>query len=79
MRAFRDHEVEFVDGSHERIDLILFATGYIPSISYLEPGALNRGRYKPDFLLHVFHPLIPSLFILRMIQPDSGVWWLIEY
>jgi hypothetical protein len=79
VQAFHNYEVEFVDDSRERIDLVLFATGYVPSIPYLDPGLLNPGRYGPDFQLHVFHPLIPTLFILGMIQPDSGVWWLIEH
>jgi glycine/D-amino acid oxidase-like deaminating enzyme len=79
VQAFHNHEVEFRDGSRERIDLVLFATGYVPSIPYLEPDELNLGRYGPDLQLHVFHPERPNLFVLGMIQPDSGVWWLIEY
>jgi hypothetical protein len=41
---------------------------------FLEPRHLN----SLDFYLHVFHPTYDDLFILGMIQPDSGVWPLMD-
>ena len=71
-------EVRFKDGSSERIDLIVFATGYQVSFPFLAPRHLNSTDGRPDFYLHVFHPTYEDLFILGMIQPDSGVWPLID-
>ena len=71
-------EVRFKDGSSERIDLIVFATGYQVSFPFLEPRHLNSTDGRPDFYLHVFHPTYDDLFILGMIQPDSGVWPLMD-
>ena len=71
-------EVRFKDGSSERIDLIVFATGYQVSFPFLAPRHLNSTDGRPDFYLHVFHPTYEDLFILGMIQPDSGVWPLMD-
>jgi hypothetical protein len=74
----RGHEVRFGDGTSERIDLIVFATGYRVSFPFLQPRDLNSDEGGPDFYLHVFHPTRDDLFILGMIQPDSGVWPLMD-
>jgi cation diffusion facilitator CzcD-associated flavoprotein CzcO len=69
-----DREVVFKDGTSEPVDLIVFATGYQVTFPFLEPRHLN----SLDFHLHVFHPTYDDLFILGMIQPDSGVWPLMD-
>jgi len=74
----RGQEVLFKDGSTEPIDLIVFATGYQVSFPFLKPRHLNSPDGRPDFYLHVFHPTYDDLFILGMIQPDSGVWPLMD-
>jgi Flavin-binding monooxygenase-like len=71
---FGGREVVFKDGTSEPIDLIVFATGYHVTFPFLEPRHLN----SLDFYLHVFHPTYDDLFILGMIQPDSGVWPLMD-
>jgi hypothetical protein len=74
----RGREVDFKDGTSEPIDLIVFATGYQVTFPFLEPRHLNSPDGRPDFYLHVFHPRYDDLFILGMIQPDSGVWPLMD-
>jgi cation diffusion facilitator CzcD-associated flavoprotein CzcO len=74
----KGHEVVFKDGSSEPIDLIVFATGYQVTFPFLESRHLNSPDGRPDFYLHVFHPTYDDLFILGMIQPDSGVWPLMD-
>ena len=74
----RGREVVFKDGTSEPIDLIVFATGYQVTFPFLESRHLNSPDGRPDFYLHVFHPTYDDLFILGMIQPDSGVWPLMD-
>jgi cation diffusion facilitator CzcD-associated flavoprotein CzcO len=74
----RGREVVFKDGTSEPIDLIVFATGYRVTFPFLESRHLNSPDGRPDFYLHVFHPSYDDLFILGMIQPDSGVWPLMD-
>jgi cation diffusion facilitator CzcD-associated flavoprotein CzcO len=72
------HEVRFKDGTKEAIDLIVFATGYLATFPFLEPAHVNSPDGRPDFYLHVFHPTYENLFILGVLQPDSGVWQLMD-
>lgn len=78
LQELRGRRVLFKDGSTEQIDLIVYATGYRVSFPFLEPRHLNSADGRPDFYLHVFHPTYENLFIVGMIQPDSGVWRLMD-
>ncbi len=78
LRELRGREVLFKDGTVEPIDLIIYATGYRVSFPFLEPVHLNSTGGRPEFYLHVFHPTYDNLFILGMLQPDSGVWQLMD-
>jgi len=78
LRELSGREVVFEDGTREPIDLIVYATGYRVCFPFLELPHLNATGKGPDFYLHVFHPIYDNLFILGMIQPDSGVWWLLD-
>ncbi len=78
LQELRGREVLFKDGTTEPIDLIVYATGYRVSFPFLAPRHLNSTDGRPDFYLHVFHPTYENLFIVGMIQPDSGVWWLMD-
>jgi hypothetical protein len=74
----RGGEVVFKDGTGEPIDLIVFATGYRVTFPFLEARHLNSTDGRPDFYLHTFHPTYDDLFILGNLQPDSGVWPLMD-
>jgi len=74
LRELQGREVVFADGTVEPIDLIIYATGYRAVFQFLPPGELGSADGPPEFYLHVFHPRRDDLFILGMLQPDSGVW-----
>ncbi len=78
LRELAGREVRFADGSSEPVDLILYATGYRVSFPFLSPGHLNSADGRPDFHLHLLHPTYDNLFIVGMLQPDSGVWRLMD-
>jgi cation diffusion facilitator CzcD-associated flavoprotein CzcO len=78
LEELKGREVRFKDGSVEQVDLIIYATGYRISFPFLAPSHLNSTSSAPDFHLHVFHPTYDNLFIIGMIMPDSGVWWLMD-
>ena len=73
-----DH-VRFVDGSQERIDLIIYATGFRISFPFLDQRHLNWRDGRPQLYLNVFHPQHDSLFFCGLIQPDSGQFGLVDY
>ena len=74
----RGEKVLFKDGSEEPIDIVIFATGYKISFPYLESHHLDGVNGTPQLYLHVFHPSYDNLFVVGMIQPDSGVWGLMD-
>ena len=78
VQALRGRTVAFRDGTSEEIDLIVLATGYRVTFPFLRPRHLNSADGRPDFYLHVFHPTWDDLFIVGMLQPDSGVWPLMD-
>ncbi|MCX4857211.1 NAD(P)-binding domain-containing protein [Streptomyces canus] len=76
----RGDRVRFTDGSEEEVDVIVHATGFNASLPFLSTDDLpprGSGRY-PDLALHLFHPVHDGLFVVGMIQPDSGAWWLFD-
>ena len=74
----RGREAVFRDGRAEPIDLVVFATGYRVTFPFLDARDLNSSDGRPDFYLHTFHPTYDDLFILGNLQPDSGVWPLMD-
>ncbi len=71
---FEGDTAVFTDGRHERIDVVIAATGYrltFPTISALEPTA---GHGIPALFMHFLHPEANDLAVVGMIQPDSGQW-----
>jgi len=61
-------EVEFVDGSRERVDVVVYGTGY--RISFRSSIRASSPRRQPDRAVpRVLHPDIPSVFFVGLVQP----------
>ena len=71
--------VTFVDGSQEQIDLIVYATGYQMRFPFIDPVHLNWQDQGPALYMHFLHPVYDNLFVIGLLQPDSGVFWLMDY
>lgn len=68
--------VEFEDGTHEQIDVIVCATGYVVDFPFIDRSLLNwsDGSHCPTFYRHVFHPQFDSLFAIGMVHPVGSHW-----
>lgn len=73
------HGVRFVDGSEAEVDVIIYATGFKISFPFIDPQHLNWREGRPQLFLNVFHPTRDNLFVAGLIQPDSGLWGLVDY
>jgi hypothetical protein len=71
--------VEFTDGSRETIDTIIYATGYRVSFPFLRSEELNWRDGRPELFLNIFHPERDDLFVVGLIQPDSGQFGLVHH
>lgn len=76
--ALDGSEVRFADGSTETIDLIIYATGFKLSFPFINKAQLNWQGEGPRLYLHAFHPQYDTLFVVGMLQPDSGLFWLMD-
>lgn len=70
--------VRFEDGSIEPVDLIVYATGFNIRFPFIDTQHLNWNGMHPDLYLHVFHRDTDNLFVIGLIQPDSGLFWIAE-
>lgn len=71
--------VRFADGSLEKVDVLVYATGYRITIPFVEPSLLNRRDGRPGLHLNIFHPDHDTLFVAGLIQPDSGEIFLLHW
>ena len=71
-------EVRFVDGTREPIDVVVYATGFRISFPFMDPAELNWRDGRPRLFLNVFHPEADDLFVVGLIQPDSGQFGLVD-
>jgi hypothetical protein len=70
--------VRFIDGSVEQIDLIIYATGFKINFPFIDQNYLNWQGVGPGLFLHAFHPQYDNLFVVGLLQPDSGIFWLMD-
>lgn len=73
------HRVEFIDGTSERIDVIVMATGYRIDVPFLEEPDFSWNGSAPSLHLNIFHRHYDDLFFAGFIQPDSGQFGLVHW
>jgi len=73
------NKVYFVDGTSESIDLLVWATGYQITFPFMEGKHLNWVEGMPRLYKHIFHPQYDNLFVLGMVQPDSGQFGIVHW
>jgi hypothetical protein len=73
VKRFSGNKVEFVDGSFEEVDTIVYATGYKVDFPFL-PAALNRvdGNVVKTYGFGMFDDY-KGLYIIGWFQPRGGI------
>lgn len=61
--------VRFVDGSTERVDVAVFATGYRVSFPFFDEDFLAAPDNELELYHRVVHPDFPGLYFIGLIQP----------
>ena len=80
IQKLKDNWVIFEDGSREKIDLIVCATGFKVSFPFIDKKYLNwsaKNKY-PNLYLHCVNPDYDNLFVIGMIQPIGTHWQVFE-
>lgn len=70
--------VRFEDGTIEPIDVIIYATGFKISFPFIDRQYLGWDGKKPDLYLNAYHREYDNLFVIGLVQPDSGQFWIAD-
>lgn len=70
--------VRFADGSVERVDRIVYATGYYVSFPFFDPALLDAPGNEVPLYRHVVHPDLEGLYFIGLIQPHGAFMPLLE-
>ncbi|PJZ45795.1 flavin-containing monooxygenase [Leptospira brenneri] len=66
--------VVFKDGSKEKIDIIILATGYNWSIPYMDQKYFEWKHGRPDLYLTLFNRNFENLYALGYMETDGGAY-----
>ncbi len=72
IQSIAGDEVRFVDGTSERFDSVIAATGYTTEYPYLPPGSLPLSGTRPELYNRVVHPTVPGLFFIGLFDVSGG-------
>ena len=70
--------VRFADGSVERIDSIIYCTGYRISFPFLSPSLVDAADNRIGLYHRVVHPERDGLFFIGLVQPLGAIMPLAE-
>lgn len=71
--------VRFTDGTTERIDVIVYATGFRQAeFPFIDRKHLNWGDNIPRLHLHAYHPDYDNLYVIGYFQTSTGTWPIME-
>lgn len=70
--------VKFVDGSVEKIDLIVWCTGYNISFPFLDSHIIDPLNNEVALYQQVVHPDQPGLYFIGLVQPWGAIMPLAE-
>ncbi|NYF58978.1 flavin-containing monooxygenase [Micromonospora purpureochromogenes] len=76
--GFDGDRVTFTDGRADEVDLVIWCTGYRVELPFLDPALLGD---RPDALplyRHVFHPDVPGLAFVGLMQSTGAAFPLVE-
>jgi dimethylaniline monooxygenase (N-oxide forming) len=65
--------VVFADGSEVEADVVVYCTGYKVTFPFFEPDLIAAPDNDLPLFRRVFHPSIPSVFFIGLLQPLGAV------
>ena len=70
--------VRFVDGSVEKLDVIVWCTGYNITFPFLDASVLDPLNNEVTLYQQVVHPDQPGLYFIGLVQPWGAIMPLAE-
>ncbi|MCD6726197.1 MAG: NAD(P)-binding domain-containing protein [Solirubrobacteraceae bacterium] len=78
IRRLDGEEVEFEDGARAHADVVVYCTGYRISFPFFDPDLISAPDNRIGLYRRVFHPEIPNVFFIGLLQPLGAVMPLAE-
>ena len=78
IERFEGKEVLFTDGTRERADCVLYATGYHLRYPYLPRDLVDTRHDDLELFLGTLHPRRHDLFIVGVSRPTGAFWPIAE-
>jgi hypothetical protein len=76
--SLQGDSVRFVDGSEAHADVVVYCTGYKITFPFLDSGFLAAPDNHIELFRRVFHPDIPGLYFIGLLQPLGAIMPLAE-
>jgi flavin-binding monooxygenase-like protein len=76
--SFEGSRVRFLDGSAVEADVVVYCTGYKITFPFFDEGFLSAPDNRIELFRRVFHPQIPNLFFIGLLQPLGAIMPLAE-
>jgi len=70
----RSGSVQFTDGSEEAVDTVVFATGYHPTIPYLDRDTVPLAPGVSGLHLNIFAREFPELYVIGLFETDGAAY-----
>ena len=79
--------VEFADGTRVHADVVIYCTGYKITFPFFDEGFIAAPDNSIELYRRVFHPEVPNVFFVGLLQPLGAVMplaeaqgrWIAEY
>jgi cation diffusion facilitator CzcD-associated flavoprotein CzcO len=65
--------VVFADGSEVEADILIYCTGYRVTFPFFDPALISAPDNDLPLFRRVFHPRIPNLFFIGLLQPLGAI------
>jgi dimethylaniline monooxygenase (N-oxide forming) len=76
--ALAGEEVQFVDASAVPADVVVYCTGYKITFPFFDESFLSAPDNRIELFRRVFHPDIPGLYFIGLLQPLGAIMPLAE-
>ena len=76
--AWTATSVEFEDGTRVHADVVVYCTGYKITFPFFDEDFISAHDNRIELYRRVFHPEIPNLFFIGLLQPLGAVMPLAE-
>ncbi len=76
--SFEGAHVRFRDGSRAEADVVVYCTGYKITFPFFEESLISAPENRIDLFRRVFHPELPNVFFVGLLQPLGAIMPLAE-